>query len=80
MGLSESLPIRGTADPVEGVLDLSNDGIRGETLSEWSFALNWVLFSNMRVSNNYVLSATGDRPLERSGIAHSWVTRFQIDF
>lgn len=61
-------------------LDLSNDGIRGGTLSEWSFALNWVLFSNMRVSNNYVLSRARDRAGAQSGIAHSWVTRFQIDF
>jgi phosphate-selective porin OprO/OprP len=61
-------------------LDLSNDGIRGGTLEEWSFALNWVLFSNFRVSNNYVLSRTGDRPDAESGIAHSWVTRIQIDF
>jgi phosphate-selective porin OprO/OprP len=81
-------------------LDLSNDGIRGGTLSEWSFALNWSPFSNMRVSNNYVLSQTGDRasipaipgspgpPLvppvpaisAKSGFAHSWVTRFEIDF
>ncbi len=66
-------------------LDLSNDGIRGGTLSEWSFAINWVLFSNMRVSNNYILSqardraSTGTQPAQ-SGIAHSWVTRIQIDF
>jgi phosphate-selective porin OprO/OprP len=62
------------------LLDLSNDGIRGGTLSEWSFAMNWVPFSNMRVSNNYVLSRAGDRAGTQSGIAHSWVTRFQIDF
>jgi phosphate-selective porin OprO/OprP len=81
-------------------LDLSNGGIRGGTLSEWSFALNWSPFSNMRVSNNYVLSQTRDRasipfiagdpgpPVvpdtpaisAKSGIAHSWVTRFEIDF
>jgi len=66
-------------------LDLSNDGIRGGTLEEWSLALNWVLFSNLRMSNNFVLSRTGDRPSipgesRQSGIAHSWVTRFQIDF
>ncbi|MEE8166929.1 MAG: porin, partial [Myxococcota bacterium] len=70
-------------------LDLSNDGIRGGTLSEWSFAINWVLFSNMRVSNNYILSHARDRAATvvdmvtqpaQSGIAHSWVTRFQIDF
>jgi len=75
-------------------LDLSNDGIRGGTLSEWTFALNWSPFSNMRVSNNYVLSRTRDRasipaalgpPVEpaisaQSGFAHSWVTRFEIDF
>ncbi len=76
-------------------LDLSNDGIRGGTLSEWSFALNWSPFSNMRVSNNYVISQTGDRASipatvgppaaapaisAQSGIAHSWVTRFEIDF
>lgn len=66
-------------------LDLSNDGIRGGTLEEWSLALNWVLFSNLRVSNNYVFSRTGDRPSvpgenRKSGVAHSWVVRFQIDF
>jgi phosphate-selective porin OprO/OprP len=81
-------------------LDLSNAGIRGGTLSEWSFALNWSPFSNMRVSNNYVLSQTRDRasipfiagdpgpPVvpdtpaisAKSGFAHSWVTRFEIDF
>jgi phosphate-selective porin OprO/OprP len=61
-------------------LDLSNDGIRGGTLGEWSAALNWVLLSNLRVSTNYVLAHTGDRPGTRSGIAHSWVTRFQVDF
>jgi len=61
-------------------LDLSNDGIRGGTLGEWSFAINWVLFSNLRMSNNYVFSHTGDRAGTRSGNAHSWVTRFQIDF
>jgi len=75
-------------------LDLSNSGIRGGTLSEWSFALNWSPFSNMRVSNNYVLSQTRDRasipaipgspPVPaisaKSGFAHSWVTRFEIDF
>ena len=67
-------------------LDLSDGGIRGGTLEEWSVALNWVLFSNFRVSNNYVLSRTRDRastleePIAESGIAHSWVTRFQIDF
>jgi phosphate-selective porin OprO/OprP len=61
-------------------LDLSNDGVRGGTLSEWSLALNWVLFSNLRVSNNYVLSLTGDQADAESGIAHSWVTRIQVDF
>ena len=61
-------------------LDLSNGGVRGGTLGEWSAALNWVLLSNLRVSTNYVLSHTGDRPGTRSGIAHSWVTRFQVDF
>jgi len=61
-------------------LDLSNDGIRGGTLAEWSFAMNWVPFSNMRVSNNYVLSRARDRAGTQSGFTHSWVTRFQIDF
>lgn len=61
-------------------LDLSNGGIRGGTLGEWSIALNWVLFSNLRMSNNYVLSRSGDRPGLDSGIAHTWVTRFQLDF
>jgi phosphate-selective porin OprO/OprP len=61
-------------------LDLSNDGIRGGTLAEGTFALNWVLFSNFRMSNNYVLSHTGDRPVTRSGFTHTWVTRFMIDF
>jgi phosphate-selective porin OprO/OprP len=61
-------------------LDLSNDGIRGGWLSEWTLAFNWVLFSNLRMSNNYVISQTGDRPGTESGIAHSWVTRFQVDF
>ena len=73
-------------------LDLSNDGIRGGTLAEWSFAINWVLFSNLRMSNNFVLSQTADRArtdaelvtdpelVAESGIAYSWVTRFQIDF
>ena len=66
-------------------LDLSNDGIRGGTLSEWSLALNWVLFSNMRVSTNYVFSQARDRAgtvlaPARSGLAHSLVTRIQIDF
>jgi phosphate-selective porin OprO/OprP len=61
-------------------LDLSNDGIRGGTLEEWSLGLNWVLFSNMRINNNYVLSRTHDRMGTQSGIAHSWVTRFQMDF
>lgn len=61
-------------------LDLSNDGIRGGWLEEWSLAFNWVLFSNLRMSNNYVLSRTGDRPGTESGIAHSWVTRFEVDF
>ena len=49
-------------------------------LSEWTIALNRVLFSNMRVSNNYVLSRTGDRTGTESGTAHSWVTRIQVDF
>ena len=67
-------------------LDLSSDGIRGGTLSEWSLALNWVLFSNMRVSTNYVLSRARDRAGStftqpgQSGIAPSLVTRIQIDF
>jgi phosphate-selective porin OprO/OprP len=61
-------------------LDLSNDGIRGGTLEEWSLGLNWVIFSNMRVNNNYVLSRTNDRMGTQSGLAHSWVTRFQMDF
>jgi phosphate-selective porin OprO/OprP len=61
-------------------LDLSNDGIRGGTLGEASVALNWTLLSNLRMSNNYVLSHTGDRPGFDSGIAHSWVTRFEVDF
>ena len=61
-------------------LDLSNDGIRGGTLAEGTLALNWVLFSNFRMSNNYVLSHTGDRPVTRSGFTHTWVTRFMIDF
>jgi len=61
-------------------LDLSDHGIRGGTLGEWSLALNWVLFSNLRVSNNYVFSHTADREGFDSGVAHSWVTRFQIDF
>ncbi len=61
-------------------LDLTNDGIRGGTLQEWAFALNWSLFSNLRVSNNYVFSKTGNRSGARTGTAHSWVTRFQIDF
>lgn len=61
-------------------LDLSDDGIRGGTIHEWSAAINWVLFSNLRMSNNYVLTQTGDRNGFQSGIAHSWVTRFQVDF
>jgi phosphate-selective porin OprO/OprP len=61
-------------------LDLSNGGIRGGTLGEWTAGLNWVLFSNLRMSNNYVLSHTGDRPGLDSGFAHTWLTRFQIDF
>jgi phosphate-selective porin OprO/OprP len=67
-------------------LDLSDDGIRGGTLGEFSLAANWVIFSNLRMSNNYVLSHTADRTptvdqIETdSGIAHSWVTRFEIDF
>lgn len=68
-------------------LDLSNDGIRGGTLEEWSLAINWVLFSNLRVSSNYVLSRAGDRKraegannAAETGIAHSWVTRIQVDF
>jgi len=67
-------------------LDLSSSGIRGGTLSEWSLALNWVLFSNTRVSNNYVLSRARDRAGStftqpgQSGTAHSLVTRNQIDF
>ena len=61
-------------------LDLTNDGIRGGTLGEWSFAINWLLFSNMHIANNYVLSSVRDRADVESGIAHSWVTRFQIDF
>ena len=61
-------------------LDLSNDGIRGGTLGEWSLAINWVLFSNLRMSNNYVFSHTSDRAGTRSGNAHSLVTRFQVDF
>jgi phosphate-selective porin OprO/OprP len=61
-------------------LDLSNHSIRGGWLSEWTLAFNWVLFSNLRISNNYVLSQTGDRPTAENGIAHSWVTRFQVDF
>jgi phosphate-selective porin OprO/OprP len=83
-------------------LDLSDDGIRGGTLAEWSLALNWVLFSNMRISNSYVVSLVRDRvdpaipaippspgdpgtpftPVNSrdGGIAHSWVTRIQIDF
>jgi phosphate-selective porin OprO/OprP len=69
-------------------LDLSNDGIRGGTLSEWSVALNWVLFSNMRVSTNYVFShvrdrgptSAGPRPDTESGFAHSLVTRIEVDF
>ena len=61
-------------------LDLSNDGIRGGWLEEWSLSLNWVLFSNLSVRNNYVLSRSGDRTGTLSGMAHSWVTRFQVDF
>jgi len=61
-------------------LDLTNDGIRGGTLGELSLAINWSLFSNLRVSNNYVFSHTADRAGTRSGSAHSWVTRFQVDF
>lgn len=61
-------------------LDLSNDGIRGGTLSEWSLALNWVLFSNFRMNNNFVLSQAKDRAGTQSGLAYSWVTRFEIDF
>ena len=69
-------------------LDLSDDGIRGGTLSEWSIALNWVLFSNMRVTTNYVFSqvrdrgpnASGPRPDTESGFAHSLVTRIGVDF
>lgn len=61
-------------------LDLSDEGIRGGNLAEWTVAFNWVLFSNLRMTNNYILSRTGDRPGRESGLAHSWVTRFQLDF
>jgi phosphate-selective porin OprO/OprP len=60
--------------------DLTNDGIRGGTLGEWSFAINWLLFSNMRVSNNFVFSDVRDRVAVETGYAYSWVTRFEVDF
>jgi phosphate-selective porin OprO/OprP len=78
-------PEKGTWGAVEVAtryswLDLTNDGIRGGTLGELSLAINWSLFSNLRMSNNYVFSHTADRAGTPSGNAHSWVTRFQVDF
>jgi phosphate-selective porin OprO/OprP len=61
-------------------LDLTSDGIRGGTLGEWSLAVNWTLFSNLRMSNNYVFSHTRDRAGKASGDAHSFVTRISVDF
>jgi phosphate-selective porin OprO/OprP len=61
-------------------LDLTNDGIRGGELIDGAIAFNWVLFSNLRMNNNYVLSHARERGGVRSGFAHTWLTRFQIDF
>jgi phosphate-selective porin len=47
---------------------------------DFSLAANWVIFSNLRTSTNYVFSHTADRNGSASGVAHSWVTRFEIDF
>jgi len=58
----------------------AGDGVTGGTLNETTFSLNWVIFSNLRISNNYVLSIARDRVGTDSGLAHSWVTRFQVDF
>lgn len=56
-------------------LDLSDGNVRGGTLNNYSAALNWHLYSNLRFMTNYVLA-------NRAGLgtAHVFQSRVSLDF
>src|SRR5262249_26991098 len=49
-------------------LDLNDKAIRGGTVSDWTFGLNWFLNPNMRVQFNYILERR-DQP----GVEAAWI-------
>ena len=57
------------------VLDLTDAGIEGGELRNWTVGLNWYLNGHTRVMLNYVRADRTD-----VGTAHYVMTRFQIDF
>jgi phosphate-selective porin OprO/OprP len=61
-------------------VDLSDNGVRGGVLHDWTLALNWYLNPNMRIQFNYVVA---DRNVDAPGNGdpvHIFGTRFHYDF
>jgi phosphate-selective porin OprO/OprP len=61
-------------------IDLSDNGIRGGTLHDWTFGLNWYWNPNMRIMLNYIIA---DRNVDEPGNGDAVrivALRFHYDF
>jgi len=56
-------------------IDLTNEGIAGGELRDWTAGLNWYLNPNSRIMWNYVRA-----DLQNTGTANVFQMRFQVDF
>lgn len=61
-------------------VDLSDSGINGGRLSDWTLALNWHLNPNMRVQLNYINADRSVTLPQQSGTADILGLRFHYDF
>ena len=64
-------------------IDLQDNGTNGGEEQNFTAALNWYLFSNLRLQFNYVyadVDDTGDVLSNASGDIHAFQTRAQIEF
>jgi phosphate-selective porin OprO/OprP len=61
-------------------IDLSDNGVRGGTLHDWTFGLNWYWNPNMRIMFNYIIA---DRNVDEPGNGDAvriFGLRFHYDF
>lgn len=66
-------------------LDLDRDELKGGSGQDISWALNWYLYSSLRISTNYVYAdlkstGVGADPTRTKGTVHAFQTRVQIEF